>query len=1067
MRPLIALLVTVSAGFACACFAQTTPQANIYSNEAIVWEHYDTTLHMHADGTGDRILHISARLQSEGAVKLFTVISVPFASANETGTIEYVRLHKPDGTTVETPIADAIEMPAAVTRMAPLYSDLKEKQLPVRSLAVGDVIEYQLRTVRTKAEAPGQFWGSEHFLRDAGVVLSQTLTLEVPAHVYVQVWNPRHPATPTEHDGVRTYRWSVSQLQPTGKIADGSQATTTAAKTAEKVDDKIKDLDEDADGRKLPSVAWTTFHSWPELGEWYRSLALAHAQATPAIVSRANDLTKDAKTPEEQAHALYDFVSTRTRYVGIDFGVGRFQPHAADEVLNYQYGDCKDKDTLLEALLRAKGFAVAPALIGVGIAPVPDLPSPALFNHVITTVTVAGRQIWLDSTPGFAPYQVLVAPIRDQQALVIPASAAAHLETTPAQPPYPYFERFEAAGDLNKDGLLTSHMDITLRSDNELGFRSLLQQIAPAQWDDAIQNISRALGFGGTTSHGDLRQKDATGPVVVSYDYSRPSYADWEHHRILPLFPVLEIAYIDPDKAPEHDIDQGAPRTLQATTRIRLPEGYEPVLPDAVHVTRTYATFDQTYRKVKDELVVERTVVILKQKVPKANWKDYYAFTKATGAEIGENYISLNTPDDDKSAGFLASARAQIMQGKWDDAQKTLDEVKASNPKAPWVMYMLGLTAQNKHKTDEAINDFEAELTNHPDADVVVIIQLGGLYLRQKRYTETENLLRKYLGRGDVVLFDALARTQTQSGDQAGAVATLQAGLAAHPDDLSLSLMLAAALQRDHRNDDAVALMTKLIPRCENANELNTIAYLLATAGRDLALAEETSRRGIDMLEIASTSSSVQRASDRDYGQTNILAASWDTLGFILLKEGKAAEAESYLRAAWLQRANLVIGDHLARALEALGKPAEALTINELAAAADGSSNDVDARDEVTKNALRLRQAGVKSGTTDASRTLQEMRTFHLAKTPGAAGSGTFRIAVEANHVTQSELITGPEKLRTLSASINRLEFPGASPKNSKARILRDGILFCSASSAKCEFVITEHQFGLSAPAKP
>jgi transglutaminase-like putative cysteine protease len=31
------------------------------------------------------------------------------------------------------------------------------------------------------------------------------------------------------------------------------------------------------------------------------------------------------------------------------------------------YGDCKDKDTLLEALLRAKGFQPAPAMIGADI----------------------------------------------------------------------------------------------------------------------------------------------------------------------------------------------------------------------------------------------------------------------------------------------------------------------------------------------------------------------------------------------------------------------------------------------------------------------------------------------------------------------------------------------------------------------------------------------------------------------------------------------------------------------------------------------------------------------------
>ena len=416
---------------ACASFAQSAPAPpDQYRDEALIWEHYDTTIHMHADGTGDRILHVTARLQSEGAVRQLSVIQVGFASAYETGFIDYLRVHKPDGTIVETPVADAIEMPAPVTTVAPLYSDLKVKQLPVRSLSAGDVIDYQLRTVRTKAEVPDHFWGAEHFLRDAGVVLSQTLTLEVPADTYVQVWDPNHPTTPKQHDGVKTYSWSASQLSPTGSAKNPASQQSAVQ--------KISDPDEDTEGRKLPSVAWTTFHSWAEVGNWYRGLALPRSAPTPAIVSRANELTKDAKTPEEQVRALYDFVSAHTRYVGIDFGVGHYQPHAAEEVMAYQYGDCKDKDTLLEALLHAKGFTTAPALIGVGITPVPDLPSPVLFNHVITTVALPSGRIWLDTTPGAAPFRMLIGPIRNQLALVVPAVTAASLERTPADAPFPY-----------------------------------------------------------------------------------------------------------------------------------------------------------------------------------------------------------------------------------------------------------------------------------------------------------------------------------------------------------------------------------------------------------------------------------------------------------------------------------------------------------------------------------------------------------------------------------------------------------------------------------------------------
>ena len=196
-----------------------------------------------------------------------------------------------------------------------------------------------------------------------------------------------------------------------------------------------KDPDEDADGRKLPSVAWTTFHSWAEVGDWYRSLALSQSQPNDAVRARAGELTKDAKTPEDQIRALYDFVSTKTRYIGIDFGVGRYQPHSAAEVLANQYGDCKDKDTLLEALLHAKGFTTAPALIGAGIAPVPDVPSPAVFNHVITTVELPTGRIWLDSTPSVSPLPLSRLPDPRSESPRCPRRRASRTRLPP--PPSP------------------------------------------------------------------------------------------------------------------------------------------------------------------------------------------------------------------------------------------------------------------------------------------------------------------------------------------------------------------------------------------------------------------------------------------------------------------------------------------------------------------------------------------------------------------------------------------------------------------------------------------------------
>jgi hypothetical protein len=105
--------------------------------------------------------------------------------------------------------------------------------------------------------------------------------------------------------------------------------------------------------------------------------------------------------------ALYEYVSRNIRYVSLSFGLGRMQPHAASEVLANGYGDCKDKNTLLAALLDAEGIPLDFVLIGSKLKLDPDIPAPSQFDHVITRVPVDGKEIWLDSTPGVAPFRML------------------------------------------------------------------------------------------------------------------------------------------------------------------------------------------------------------------------------------------------------------------------------------------------------------------------------------------------------------------------------------------------------------------------------------------------------------------------------------------------------------------------------------------------------------------------------------------------------------------------------------------------------------------------------------
>ena len=264
-----------------AGFAQTPrPAAGKYAGEPYVIRKLDLVYDMKADGTGSMQRAVAVTVQSDSALREFGVIHVPFASATEHVEFAYVRVRRPDGSVTETPASGVIEQPTAVTREAPFYSDQKEAQLPVKNLQLGDTLEWEARVVRTRAEAPNQFWGAETFLTDFGVVLAETVELRVPAAAKTIVWtNPDTKVTPTETtEGDRKiYRWETAALTPTtGPEAD-------AEKKAKKTRLLTPAEETDAELGKLPSVAWTTFQSWAEVGAWYRGLEAARAHCRMTI----------------------------------------------------------------------------------------------------------------------------------------------------------------------------------------------------------------------------------------------------------------------------------------------------------------------------------------------------------------------------------------------------------------------------------------------------------------------------------------------------------------------------------------------------------------------------------------------------------------------------------------------------------------------------------------------------------------------------------------------------------------------------------------------------------------
>jgi len=175
-------------------------------------------------------------------------------------------------------------------------------------------------------------------------------------------------------------------------------------------------------------VQVTEYGSWSEVAKWADELFQLDDASHATIAGIADDIRKTNQTRDAQIVAAIRFVQDDIRYLGIEMGRGSHEPRQPAVVMDQRYGDCKDKALFLAALLRELGVGAYPALVNTKLRSHLDnyLPSPFLFDHVITQVVDGGKTYWIDGT--LADQGGTLATIdtpSDERALVVRADTKA------------------------------------------------------------------------------------------------------------------------------------------------------------------------------------------------------------------------------------------------------------------------------------------------------------------------------------------------------------------------------------------------------------------------------------------------------------------------------------------------------------------------------------------------------------------------------------------------------------------------------------------------------------------
>lgn len=472
-----------------AATSQTSgSKAADYSQEPIVYESVRGFLRYENDGTGTHELQARVRVQSALGLEKVGQLVFSYNSANERLEIGSVRVIKPDGTVV-TAGPDAIQdLSAPIAQQAPIYTDERQKHVTVPGLSVGDVLEYDTVTTLFEPLTPGQFWETWNVVGNA-ICLDEQVDLNIPKNRAIKLKIPEG-VIQTIHDEEdrRIYHWSTSTLD--------LPSNTVRFPLASRFD--FTRMLAGAPAPKTRKIIFSSFQSWGDVARWYEGLERDRRAVTPEIRAQADEIVKGQSSDIEKAGAIYRWVSANIRYVSLSFGVGRYQPHAAAEILANRYGDCKDKATLLASLLDAEGLHADTALIDSRADIDPGVPSPLQFDHAITFLSVAGKDEWLDSTAGVGPFGYLLPQLRGKSALVVAPGSVSTLRETPEALAIPTLYHMELKFE-NVAGKQRVHLSLDTRGDLEVLLRLGLMQM-PAEQFEAVfkQGMMSANRTGGS-----------------------------------------------------------------------------------------------------------------------------------------------------------------------------------------------------------------------------------------------------------------------------------------------------------------------------------------------------------------------------------------------------------------------------------------------------------------------------------------------------------------------------------------------------------------------------------------
>jgi tetratricopeptide (TPR) repeat protein len=1014
------------------------PASSDTAKEAAVAERLITRLHYESDGTGFEESTRAIRVQSEAGVEAYGQLVFGYSSATEKLDVNYVRVKKPNGQVIETPPSNAQDLAPEMLQSAPMYSDYRQRHVTVAGLRPGDLLEFQTTTHMHTPLAPGEFWYEYSFPQHLAVTEAR-LEVDIPKARDLRVKSPDRKYTTTESGDRRTYTWVVQNIVPKRPKQNGETGLLP---------------DEDDQGPEGPDIQLTTFKDWQQVARWYAQLQAERVTVNDEVRKKADELTKGAATPLEKAHRLYDFVAKDIRYVSLSFGVGRYQPHAASEVLQGSYGDCKDKHTLLAALLRAAGIQSYPVLIGSEHKLDEDVPSPGQFDHVITAALLGKDLVWLDATAEVAPFGLIVYPLRDKQALLVADDATAGLHKTTAVSPYKNSMSITMDGKFSENGAFDASIDMTATGDAAVPLRIAFRSTSEVDWQKLAEILSWSQGLRGKVSELDVTPFDDTAkPFRLRYKYHDDSYFNVPTTSVdFNPFPPLGLFRL-PKKKKNEPIDIGPIGEVHQQAHLVFPANYTLNVPPEVRMSRDYGDYSSAFRLKNNVLDVERTMTIKMNQLPAARRADLESMRSVALGSAAQtlsctirpaskaNPASGSAADAALPADLRKAGIKALQERDYQTASALLKRAVDKEPSSPEAWDELGKAYLGLNNHSAALSAFQKQVEvnayhKHAYDDLAAELQRQGKYEeavvaygKQLENSPVDNTARKNRG---------LLLAQLKHDKEA--LAELETAAATPPADPKVQLILAQLYAGAGNTEKSRDLLMSVLGTAALPNGDPYSAALRDDVDPGKTVDDAT--KVLSDVGEQFDSGAYDEDSPDVFSAMHFVALEWARVGWAKFRKGETLEGMRFLDSAWTLSGSGTVANRLARVYQKALQPEKAKHLLILAIAAGGAEVE-DSRSRL----LKLGAANASAALAQGQAELVQMRTVKLSGLTGKNGEAEFTLFFDGSSKPErAEFREGDASLHDAEPVLTSATYPVMFPDRSSVKIVRRGTLTCTAS---------------------